>query len=900
MSCDIDDLTKTEGITLFSVPNNITSPPDKLRLNTNTNRQYGNAFLFPSTIYDIGIEHTLLRPQNGVYLYKENTPVSFDDSLLSISWKPRMDIGARRIRSILGASFIGNSLDAWQKPLTSLTYGTSRTPRSWDYRLSVFQNARNLNEDILDHHYREMRFSDIEYYFAEINFQNKTCYLGQQRGANSLIFSQIRLDQSVLNSGTLKFTAFQKTSSTIELAALINNNIELNAITNGSTSVGTFGFLQDLGAYTQDEIALVNFGKRSLNDKFTYCSNQKKKYTIGIRWVRDPYGDPTNYFNNLIRELNRVFNIFNIVFEIAYIETIERSVAFGVNAFDLVGNSADFNYVAAAAQNNNLCCCSIPIAGGCAQYPGSTCVGTGWIMFNSYIRDDVNLLAHELGHNFGATHVENNTIMNPSGRNTVNQFADISINQIVQGINGPCLSKATTIPAIFPYSLNPPVSSDTIIEAVGSITLSRNNNDDLRVNGLLIKSRNNPVNYQYMISTGFTALAAENIRGTNTIVWRHSSGALHFWNMDSAWNYVSSYGWHAPGSKEYFATEIDFNMDFNGDGIIGSAQPTSLSFSKNLPNEIYLNQSDMLNLEVIVEAFATNNQKIPLPKDVTYEWYSLGLPETPVGPVNPNIQPTWSKILTRPSSSPNVFSTQYWKSITSTTYRSYKCIVTYNNITVESNAIKVYQKPRITSINVDAYEYYFRYPEELPPFDLEASLSPSLKFSIYSIALTGGPTSVVIWQGPGSFLNNRIQSGKLMPGQRYYLVSEYRETISKPKAKLPYIIDFAPSYSDSSFVPPLAAIDSGNVPTYNIDSGWSLDITENIQSVIVDEKIFIPISEINNIDKINKIYTYRNDQIFLYQKNYDFSNLTRLEPDTIYFIEKDVSETVQLSYSSEE
>jgi len=875
MSCDIDNLTKTEGIALFSVPNNITSPPNKL----DTNRRYGNAFLIPSTIYDTGKEHFLWRPQNGVYLYKDNAPVSFEDSLLSISWKPRIDIGTKRIRSILSANLIGNSLVAWQKPLTSLTYGTVRRPLSWDYRLSVYQNARNLNEDILDHHYREIRFSDIEYYFAEINFQNKTCYLGQQRGANSLIFSQMGLDQSILNNGNLKFTVFQKTSSTIELAALINNNIELNAIINGSTSAGTFGFLQDLGTYTQEELGLVNFGTRSLNDKFTYCSTQKKKYTIGFRWVRDSYGDPTNYFNNLIRELNRVFNIFNVVFELAYIETIERSAAFGVNAFDLVGNGADFNYVASAAQNTNLCCCSIPIAGGCAQYPGSTCVGTGWIMFNSRIRDDVNLLAHELGHNFGATHVESNTIMNPTGRNTVNQFDDISIQQIIQGINGPCLSKATTIPPISPYSLNPPVSSDTIIENVGSITLSRNNNDDLRVNGLLIKWGNNPVNYQNLINGGFTALAAENIRGINTIAWRHSSGALHLWSLDSSWNYISSYGWYGPGSKEYFDTEIDFNMDFNGDGIVGSDQPTSLSFVKNLPDEIYLNQSDVLNLEVTVEAFATNNQKLPLPTNVFYKWYNLD-------------KFGWVRILIRPSSTPNIYSATRWRG-----YKSYKCEVVYDNITIVSNTVNVYQKPKITSINVDAYEYYFRYPEDLPPFDLEASLTPLAKFNINFISTM--PNGTVIWNNPTLYTSTRVSAGKLMPGQRYYLVSVFLDTVFRPKAQLPYIIDFTPSYNDSSFVAPSAAIDSGNIPTYNIDSSWSVDITENIQTVIVDEKIFIPISEINNIDKINKIYTYRNDRVFLYQKNYDFSNLIRLEPDTVYFIEKDDPETVQLSYSIE-
>jgi hypothetical protein len=72
-----------------------------------------------------------------------------------------------------------------------------------------------------------------------------------------------------------------------------------------------------------------------------------------------------------------------------------------------------------------------------------------------------------------------------------------------------------------------------------------------------------------MLASGWQAVAAESVNGVNTLVWRHSSGRLHFWRLSDTWGAVSSDGWQGPRSSDYVATEITFGIDFNGDGTIG-------------------------------------------------------------------------------------------------------------------------------------------------------------------------------------------------------------------------------------------------------------------------------------------------------------------------------------------
>jgi len=109
----------------------------------------------------------------------------------------------------------------------------------------------------------------------------------------------------------------------------------------------------------------------------------------------------------------------------------------------------------------------------------------------------------------------------------------------------------------------------TALESNGSVTLARDAQGDLYANGQRITLGGAPVDYFGYAAQGWTAVAADVRDGVNTLVWRHASGNLHFWRLSSAWAHVLSEGWEAPGSSAFDATEVSFQTDFDGNGIIG-------------------------------------------------------------------------------------------------------------------------------------------------------------------------------------------------------------------------------------------------------------------------------------------------------------------------------------------
>ena len=66
---------------------------------------------------------------------------------------------------------------------------------------------------------------------------------------------------------------------------------------------------------------------------------------------------------------------------------------------------------------------------------------------------------------------------------------------------------------------------------------------------------------------GVVPVAAENIAGTNQILWI-VSGTFFVWTMTSSWVYVSATGINIT-SPDAFDLEIIFRVDLNGDGILG-------------------------------------------------------------------------------------------------------------------------------------------------------------------------------------------------------------------------------------------------------------------------------------------------------------------------------------------
>ncbi|MEX0687301.1 MAG: hypothetical protein WD072_01370, partial [Pirellulales bacterium] len=67
------------------------------------------------------------------------------------------------------------------------------------------------------------------------------------------------------------------------------------------------------------------------------------------------------------------------------------------------------------------------------------------------------------------------------------------------------------------------------------------------------------------------ALAAETIRGVNTIVWQNEAGALQLWELSVGWSHQNSRGDFAIGSAAFNAVEASFGMDFDGDGKVAPA-----------------------------------------------------------------------------------------------------------------------------------------------------------------------------------------------------------------------------------------------------------------------------------------------------------------------------------------
>jgi hypothetical protein len=71
---------------------------------------------------------------------------------------------------------------------------------------------------------------------------------------------------------------------------------------------------------------------------------------------------------------------------------------------------------------------------------------------------------------------------------------------------------------------------------------------------------------------GWQPLAAETFSGVNQMLWKNIAGNyLSLWTMDSNWNWLSSTGDWGLTSAGARQQEVNFGLDLNGNGIIGSA-----------------------------------------------------------------------------------------------------------------------------------------------------------------------------------------------------------------------------------------------------------------------------------------------------------------------------------------
>jgi hypothetical protein len=71
-------------------------------------------------------------------------------------------------------------------------------------------------------------------------------------------------------------------------------------------------------------------------------------------------------------------------------------------------------------------------------------------------------------------------------------------------------------------------------------------------------------------SSEWQMLAAETIGVQSQILWRNNPGNfLHLWNLNSSWNWQSSSGNINPLSSAALGLETSFQLDLNGNGVIG-------------------------------------------------------------------------------------------------------------------------------------------------------------------------------------------------------------------------------------------------------------------------------------------------------------------------------------------
>ncbi|MFO0015659.1 MAG: hypothetical protein ACK52U_03770, partial [Synechococcaceae cyanobacterium] len=112
----------------------------------------------------------------------------------------------------------------------------------------------------------------------------------------------------------------------------------------------------------------------------------------------------------------------------------------------------------------------------------------------------------------------------------------------------------------------------TTLESNGNATLLRKS-DGLAV--VRVGTDQFSVTSPFGLGTGnasstWQILAAEKVGNQNQILWRNNPGTfLHVWTLDASWHWQSSSANVAPSSAAALGLETNFQLDLNGNGVIG-------------------------------------------------------------------------------------------------------------------------------------------------------------------------------------------------------------------------------------------------------------------------------------------------------------------------------------------
>ncbi len=112
----------------------------------------------------------------------------------------------------------------------------------------------------------------------------------------------------------------------------------------------------------------------------------------------------------------------------------------------------------------------------------------------------------------------------------------------------------------------------TSLESQGNASLLRRSDGQafVEMNGSQYPVRS-PFNFGTLDPSGeWQMLAAETVGGQSQILWRHNPGNfLHAWTLDASWSWQSSSANFAPSSAAALGLESNFQLDLNGNGVIG-------------------------------------------------------------------------------------------------------------------------------------------------------------------------------------------------------------------------------------------------------------------------------------------------------------------------------------------
>ena len=138
-------------------------------------------------------------------------------------------------------------------------------------------------------------------------------------------------------------------------------------------------------------------------------------------------------------------------------------------------------------------------------------------------------------------------------------------------VTGRSVVDGTTASGTFEVNLGP--DPLTAIESTGTV-LNRSGVGLLYAGSTQIVSGASPVNFSTYVGWGMTALGVENSYfsdGSAGLLWKLTDGTAFIWKLNGT-TYARSTGTetHSPGTTSFYGVETAFNVDVNGDGVVGS------------------------------------------------------------------------------------------------------------------------------------------------------------------------------------------------------------------------------------------------------------------------------------------------------------------------------------------